>query len=170
MGKSDQSAARATAKAQADIGGRLVDFAQNQWQEAAPYRQQTSSYWSNILKGGNALQTAVAPQINMATQQYGAARKSIGEMAPGGLRDVSMRNASLSQASTKAGIYSGGIQDALARLANQANLGTQAGLSGMSGGVGAYGQAGNTYGSLAQMGASSMQGLGAGIGSLAAMI
>lgn len=170
MGKSDQSAARETARAQAQIGNRLVDFAQEQWSEASPYRQQTAKYWSNILKGGQALQSSVAPQINAVSQQYGAARKSIGEMAPGGLRDVSFRNASLSQAAAKSGIYSGGIQDALARLANQANLGTQAGLSGMGSATGAFGQAGQTYGSLAQMGAQNWSGLGAGIGSLAAMI
>jgi hypothetical protein len=170
MGKDDQSAARQTAKAQSEIGGKLVDFAQGQWREAAPYRQQTSQYWSNILKGGRPLETAVAPQINAVTQQYGMAKKGIGELPPGGLRDISMRNAGIAQAGQKASIYSGGINDALARLANQANLGTQSGLSGMQGGSSSYGQSGGTYMGLAQMGRENAMGMAQGIGSLVGMI
>jgi hypothetical protein len=171
MGKGgDTEAARATAKTQGDIGNKLVDFAQGQWNEAAPYRQQTSQYWSNILKGGQALQASVAPQINSVSRQFATAKNAVSQMPLGGSRDVSMRNLRLGEAGTKSSIYSGGINDALARLANQANLGTQTGLSGMSGGANAWGGAGSQYTSLAQLGQQNAAGLGAGIGSLVGMI
>jgi hypothetical protein len=169
-GKIDQGAARIAAQSQSDIGKEMVGFSKQMWGEAAPYRKQTGDYWSSIMKGGPQLQQAVAPQINQASQQYATAKKAAKELPPGGLRDVSMRNLDISEAGTKAGIYSGGVNEAATRLANQANMGTQAGISGMSAGTQAFGGAASTYGNLAQMGAQSLSGMMSGMGSLVAMI
>lgn len=169
-GKGDQSAARTAAQSQADIGKELVGFSKQIWGETAPQRAQTSSYWSNIIKGGPELQKSMAPQVNAATQQFSLARKTAKELPAGGLRDISLRNLDTGEAGAKTGIYSSGVSDAVMRLANQANMGTQAGLSGMSGGSGAFGGAAGTFTNLAQMGASSLTGLMGGAGSLAAMI
>lgn len=169
-GKPDQQSARIAAKSQADIGRELVGFSKQIWGEAAPQRKIASDFWTGMTKGGPELQKAVAPQVNMATQQFATARKAIKELPPGGLRDISMRNASIAEAGAKTGIYSGGVADAITRLANQGNLGTQTGLSGMGQGAGAFGGAGGTFANLAQLGAQSSAGWGQGIGSLIAMI
>ncbi len=170
MGKTDQTAARMTAQSQAQIGQSLVDFSKQMWGESAPYRKQTGDFWSSIMKGGPSLQKAVAPQINSATQQFAVAKKSAAELPPGGLRDITARNLSVAEAGAKTGIYSSGVNDAAMRLANQAAQGTQAGLSGMSGGANAYGGAGGTYMNLAQMGMQQTTGLASGLGSMVAMI
>jgi hypothetical protein len=169
-GKGDQSSARDAAKSQADIGKQMIDFSKQMWGEAAPYRKQTGDFWSNIIKGGPQLQQAVAPQINAASQQFSLARKAAKELPPGGLRDISMRNLDTSEAGAKTGIYSGGVSDAVTRLANQANLGTQAGISSMSTGSQALGGASGTYTNLAQMGAQSLGSMMSGVGSLVGMI
>ena len=169
-GKKDMEAGRQTAQAQSDIGRQMVDFSRQMWGEAAPQRKTASDFWGNVVKGGPELQRSVAPQINAATQQFATAKKAIRELPPGGLRDISMRNAAIAEAGAKTGIYSGGVNEAITRLANQGNLGTQTGLSSMGGATSAVGGAGGTYGSLAQLGAQSSAGIGQGIGSLVGMI
>jgi hypothetical protein len=169
-GKPDQTAARQAAQSQADIGKELVGFSKQIWGESAPYRKQTGDFWSSIIKGGPEGARAVAPQINQATQQFSLARKATKDLPPGGLRDISLRNLDIAEAGAKTGIYSGGVNEALTRLANQANMGTQAGISGLSQGSQSFGGAANTYTNLAQMGAQSLTGMFGGLGSLVAMV
>lgn len=169
-GKQDKEAARTMANSQADIGKEMIDFSKGLWGESAPYRKTTGNYWSNIIKGGPELHKSVAPQINAATNQFALAKKQAENMAPGGLRDASLRDINIAKAGAKTNIYSGGIADALARLSSQANFGTQAGIGGMSGANSAFGGAAGNYMNLAQMGASSMNGLFGGLGSLVGMI
>lgn len=169
-GKSDQSAATSAAQSQANVGQSLVNFSKQMWGEQAPYRKQTESLWSNVMKGGPQLQQAVAPQINSATQQFATAKKSATELAPGGLRDVTARNLNIAEAGAKTGIYSGGVNQAATQLASQAAGGTQQGISAMSGASQAYGGAAGAYTNLAQMGMQQTSGLAGGLGSLVAMI
>jgi hypothetical protein len=169
-GKGDRESARELAKSQADIGKELVGLSKGLWKESAPYRKQTADYWSNVIKGGPGLTRLVSPQLNQATRQFGLARRQAKEMAPGGVRDSTLGNLRIAEAGAKTNIMSGGVADALQRLANQANFGTQTGLSGIGGGGSQIGQAGGQYFNLAQLGAQSAGGIGSGIGSLVGMI
>ena len=170
MGMGATSSANNTANAQSNIGGQLQSYGQDQLASGTAGQQQTSQYYSNILKGGNALQSAVSPQINATSRQYANAKSSVKSMPLGGLRDVSSRNLANSEASAKSSIYSGGISDALSKLSNQSNIQSQQGLSGMTGAASAYGGAGQTYTTLAQQGSQNASGWGSGIGSLIGMI
>jgi hypothetical protein len=168
MGKGESKAASAAAASQADVAQQTLDVGKGLLAESAPARQTSMQYYTDIAKGtGPNLQRAVAPQINAASQQYYTAGRSVQNLAPGGQRDRATRDLALGQASTKSSIYSGGVNEAIARLASM-------GMGGSQMGVGAYGSAGQGFGGasqnyaqLAQMKSSMWSGLAGGFGSLA---
>jgi hypothetical protein len=169
-GKAQAQAAEKLAGIQGDIGKEMVGLSRDLWKESAPYRKQTGQYWSNIIKGGPNLTRYVAPQLNNATRQFGAQRRMVKEMEPGGVRDATLGNLRLAEAGAKTNIMSGGVADALQRLANQANFGTQTGLGGMGSGGSQVGSAAGQFTNLAQLGMQRSQGMMSGIGSMVGMI
>lgn len=141
------------AKTQAEISGKVAD-------QSMPWTTIAGNYYQDILKGGDALTKAVSPQINSATRQYGVARSRAKEMPLGGSRDRALRELNLGEASTKASITSGGVNDAIMKLAAMGESGTSTALGG-------YGSASSNLASAAQSYAQMAQGKGSAMGGLA---
>jgi hypothetical protein len=150
MGKKSQEKADTALDAQNQIAQKQTDLAEKLVSESDPARMQALNTYQGIA-GGNqpGIQKYVAPQINAATQQFYLARKSAESMAPGGMRDQAMRDISLQEASSKNQIYSGGVQDALARSASMGMSGISSGQSGLTSAAGTYGNIAGSYNDMA---------------------
>ena len=82
-----------------------------------------------------------------------------------------MREVRLGEAGTKAGIYSGGVNDAVGKIAAMGAQGTGAAMSGYSGAGSGYANVAQSYSDMAQGKGAAMGGLaGAGGGIAAAAI
>jgi hypothetical protein len=168
MGKGAAKQADVATKQMMDIAQQTFTLGKGLEQEAAPARQTAQDAYMAMATGKGAdLQRSMAPSINAATQQYYLQRKQAQEMAPGGLRDVTMRDINLQEAGTKTGIYSGGVSEALARLAAMGSGGTQAGIGAYGQAQGGYGQAGQAYAQLSASQAGAWGSLAGGLGSMA---
>ena len=144
MGKKSAEKSNAALDAQTQIAKTTTDIASDLVKESAPARKYAMNTYMGLAKGNvPGIEKLTAPQTNMAAQQFAMARKSVEQMPPGAARDAAMRDISLQEAATKNQIYSGGVNEALARTAAMGWGGTQAG-------VGAYGQAGGMYGNVGQ--------------------
>lgn len=161
MGKGATKAAGRAAESQERIAGRTLDISEGLLKEAAPGRAQVYDFLGGTIKGGPELQRAVAPSINAATQQFYLAKRAAQNLPPGGMRDQALRDVALQEAGTKTGIYSGGVNEAVQRMAAFTSGGTQAGLGGMGTSGGLMGQAGQTF---ANLGAGKAAGAGEAAG------
>jgi|GEM_PF-2816345 len=171
MGKGDMGAARIQAESVANIGKEMTGMAKELWGETSPYRKLAGGTWSDIVKGGQSMQRAMAPAMNQATGQFGVGYNKIkNELPPGGLRDISMRDMRLSEAGAKTGMANAAWSDALTRLGAFSQFGTQSGIGAMGGAGNQFQGAGGMYTNLAQLGAQNAAGIGQGVGSLVAMM
>ena len=144
MGKKSAEKSNTALDAQSKIAEKTLDIGERLLKESEPARQYAQNTYMGLAKGNvPGVEKFVAPQISAATQQFYLARKAVENMPPGAARDAAMRDLNLQEASTKTSIYSGAPAEATARLASMGWGGTQAG-------VGAFGQAGAGYSSVAQ--------------------
>ena len=168
MGSGQRKEAEKLTQTQAGIAKEQAGMAKDIGEQAMPWTTVAGKYYQDILKGGDALTKAVAPQIGAVTQQYGAARQKAKEMPLGGSRDRSMRDISIGEASTKSSIYSGGVNDAILRLAAMGESGTAASMGGYSGASGNMANAADMYSRMAQGKGSAAGGLASAGGGIAA--
>ena len=160
MGSGQRKAADEALGKQGAVVEEQMALSKNLASESAPWRAIAGKYYTDIAKGGDALTKAVAPQTNAATIQYQTALQKIKGMPLGGARDRAMREVRLGEAGTKAGIYSGGVNDAVGKIAAMGAQGTGAAMSG-------YSNAGSGYANVAQSYSDMAQGKGAAMGGLA---
>ena len=160
MGSGQRKQSEAALKQQSGLAQTQADMSRKIADESMPWTTIAGNYYKDILKGGDALTKAVAPQINSVTRQFGVARSRAKEMPLGGSRDRAMRDLNLGESTTKAGIYSGGVNDAITRLAAMGETGTGTAMGG-------YSAAGSSLANVAQSYAQMAQGKGASMGGLA---
>lgn len=169
MGKNQAKAAERTAQSQENIANRTLDIGESLLKASEPARTTAQNYYTSIVSGGPGLDKVVAPQINAATRQYNAARRAISDMPTSGYRDKALSDMRLAEAGTKAGIMSGGIEEALARLASMGWMGTQSGVGAYGSASSGLGAAGQTYAKLSSAKGESAGNAAAGLGSVAGM-
>lgn len=160
MGSGQRKSAEKALESQGGIVEKTADLSRQMAEQSAPWRTIAGKYYTDILKGGDSLTKAVSPQINATTVQYQNLLKRAKEMPLGGSRDRALRSIRMGEAGTKAGIYSGGVQDAIMKLAGMGSEGLNAALGG-------YGSAGAGFSNISQSYSDMAQGKGAALGSLA---
>jgi hypothetical protein len=144
------------AEAQTDLSRQLAD-------QSTAWTSLAGNYYQDIIKGGDSLTRAVAPQTNAATQQYALARSKAKEMPLGGSRDRALRSTNLEESSTKSSIASSGIQDAMSKIASMGSSGTSEAMSGYSAAGSGYANISKSYSDMAS-GKGSSTGALAGVG------
>lgn len=169
MGAGERKKASAALGQQSDVARKQLDLSRGIIEESAPWRAVAGNYYTGITKGGDELTKAVAPQINAVTRQYQTALKGAKELPLGGSRDRAIRETRLGEASEKAGIYSGGIKEAIDKLNSLGTAGTQMGMAGYGGSAENYGAVSRTYGQMADAKAQSVGSMAGGAGSIASM-
>lgn len=159
MGKSASKKAESSLGASADRFAALQEKLES---ESAPQRQQVGQYFSDIISGDRQKATrALAPQIEATRAQFGQAGKAIERNLPrGGVQQQARSDVAQAEAGAVGNLYTGGVNEALARLAALSTFGTQAGISAGGQGVGA-----GT--SLAELGASQNAAAMGALGSMA---
>jgi hypothetical protein len=171
MGSGERKQANAALSQQGNIAGLQTDLSRQLIGESAPWRAIAGKYYTGIAKGGDELTKAVAPQINATTVQFQNALKSAKEMPVGGSRDRALRGIRMGEAATKSNIYSGGVNDAIAKLGTMGMTGTGEGMGGFSSAGSGYANIAKSYSDMAQGKAGEAGGLaGAGGGIAAAAI
>ena len=136
MGKSASKKAESSLGASADRFAALQEKLES---ESAPQRQQVGQYFSDIISGDRQKATrALAPQIEATRAQFGQAGKAIERNLPrGGVQQQARSDVAQAEAGAVGNLYTGGVNEALARLAALSTFGTQAGISAGGQGVGA---------------------------------
>jgi hypothetical protein len=142
MGSGERSQATGALQSQSNLAQSQADLSRQLANQSGPWTTLAGNYYGNILKGGDALTKAVAPQINAVTGQYGVARQRAQETPLGGERDRALRTLNMGEAGQKSSIYSGGVQDALSKLGAMGQGGTSQALGG-------YGSAASNFASIA---------------------
>lgn len=160
MGSGERKKASAALGQQGNIANVQTDLSRQLASESAPWRAIAGKYYTGIAKGGDELTKAVAPQINAVTMQYQNALKGAKEMPLGGSRDRAIRSTRIGEAATKSGIYSGGVSDAIDKLASM-------GMSETGEAMGGYSSAGSGYANIAKSYSDMAQGKGASMGGIA---
>lgn len=129
--------------------------------QAAPWITQAGNFWSNVGSGDPLkVNAAVGPQVALSRAAYDQAGQQVSRtVGKGGLRDATLGNLQTAQAGDVSRIFTGGISDAIQRLAGLGTGEQQASLSGL----GTAQQAGN---SLANLSAAKAQAVGQGIAGL----
>lgn len=160
-----RSQAKAATSIQTNVADTSLGLSKSSLDQSAPWLKQAGDYYSSVAGGDpTKLSTAVGPQIQQSRTAYDQATAQVQRtVGKGGLRDATLGNIATAQAGDVSRIYTGGINDALQRLAGLGTQGQQLGLSSLS-------TAGNAGQSLAQLSASKAQAVGqgiAGIGSAA---
>jgi hypothetical protein len=139
MGKSAMKTAESSLGASAE---RFAALQEKLEAESAPQRKQVGTYFSDIISGDRQKATrALAPQIEATRAQFGQAGKAIERNLPrGGVQQQARSDVAQAEAGAIGSIYTGGVNEALARLAALSTFGTQAGISaggqGISAGTG----------------------------------
>lgn len=169
MGKGAAKKAEIQSASQGEAARKSMEVSGELLEETAPARKQALGTYGAIASGKpGELQRAVAPSINAATGQFYMARRNAQNMPPGGARDQALRDINMQEASTKSSVYSGGVSDALSKLATMGGAGAQLALSGIGQAGGIYGNTAEAYAQLASSkGASAGSAAGAG-GAIAA--
>jgi len=136
MGKGAGKAAQSTLTSAAD---RFATLQEKLEAESAPQRKQVGSYFSDIISGDRQKATrALAPQIEATRAQFGQARKAIERnIGRGGVQEQARADLGQAEAGAIGHLYTGGVNEALARLGALSTWGTQAGISSGQGAVGA---------------------------------
>ncbi len=142
MGKGASRKAESTLGASAD---RFAALQEKLEAESAPQRKQVGNYFSDIISGDRQKATrALAPQIEATRAQFGQAGKAIERNLPrGGVQQQARSDIAQAEAGAIGNLYTGGVNEALARLASLSTWGTQAGISAGQGAVGAGGSLAN---------------------------
>jgi hypothetical protein len=145
MGKSAMKTAESSLGASAERFAALQEKLES---ESAPQRKQVGTYFSDIISGDRQKATrALAPQIEATRAQFGQAGKAIERNLPrGGVQQQARSDVAQAEAGAVGNLYTGGVNEALARLAALSTFGTQAGIS-------AGGQGISAGSSLAELGA-----------------
>lgn len=175
--------AKAAQKQQLGIENQLLGITKQQAnigqqysQIGIPALQNSSNYWTSILKGGPQAQQAVGPVAGLMGQQYaGAARSLQGSLPAGGETNLALANLKAQQAQQTGQLYQG-LQPTAAQQLTAIGTGAGQTGAGTTGAGGFLGYAGVNAGqgalqSMLQQQMMQMQsgaGLGAGIGSLMA--
>jgi hypothetical protein len=171
MGSGDRKSAQGALQQQAGLAQTQTDMSRKLADQSMPWTTLAGNYYKDILKGGDTLTKAVAPQINAVTGQFALARQKAKEQPLGGSRDRALREMNLGEAGTKSNIYSGGVNDAVTRLGMMGETGTQNAMGGYGSAASNFSNIAQQYGQMAQGKAGSMGGLaGAGGGVAAAAI
>lgn len=146
MGKGASKAAESTLTSSAS---RFADLQEKLEAESAPHRQQVGNYFSDIISGDRQKATrALAPQIEATRAQFGQARKAIERNLPrGGVKEQAESDVAQAEAGAVGNLYTGGVNEALARLGALSTFGTQAGINAGQGAVSAGGALANLAGS-----------------------
>lgn len=171
MGSGQRKSAESALNQQVGLASKQADVSEKVVNQALPWTTLAGKYYQDILKGGDALTKAVSPQIGSVAGQFGVARQRAKEQPLGGSRDRALRELDLGEASTKSNIYSGGINDAVSRLASMGESGTSTGLGGYGNASSNLANASASFSQMAQGKGSALGGLsGAGGGIAAAAI
>lgn len=161
MGSGERAEAKKLTKQQGEIAGQSVDLSKQITDLAMPWLEQAGSYYSDVTKGGRAMEKAMGPEVNAVSSQYTQALRGMQErLPPGGQRDRALRDWQIGRAGAIGGTYAGGAREALDRLAA---LGS--GSTGM--GLGGYGQAISGLGAAAQANAQMAGGKSSAVGGMA---
>ena len=168
MGSGERRSARTALGRQSGIAESIADISRRTAEESMPWTTIAGNYYKDILKGGDALVKAVAPKLQAVTRQFGKARSAAKEMPLGGSRDRALRELRLGEASTKSGIMSGGIEDAIASLANMGKGGTATAIGGFGTSAGTFGDVAGAYSNLASGKLNALGGAASGGGAAAA--
>lgn len=168
MGSGERKKAEAATNQQMNIASTQADVSRGLIEQARPWTTIAGKYYGDVLKGGDSLTKAVAPQVNAVTGQYAVAKKAAAEMPLGGSRDRAMRDLRLGEATTKSSIYSGGVQDALGRIAELGQTGTSTGMGGYSAAGAGYSGAAKAFSDLAAGKSGAAGGMGQAGGALGA--
>ncbi len=170
MGKGASKAAESAARSQSDVAQQTLDFAKNIYSRYAPGAEQAQTFYSAAAKGSTPeLTKLLAPSLNQATNQFNTQRRMALNLAPGGARDLTLRNLSLGEAQTKSGMLSSGVDRALSQLFSGGMAGSQTSLSGYGQAGAGFGGASQNLSSIAAQQASAWGSLGSGMGSLAGL-
>jgi hypothetical protein len=164
---------RARAQAQQNLG-RVSAFGAVPEQQArtlygigTPSLQQYQQYLQGVMKGGQPLIQATAPQIQNAEQQFNVAERQIAN-APRDFQNRYMQDLRLREAAAKTGIYSGAQAAAPGQLGQLGLASINAALGAGQQTIGAGLGTAQGYLNLAQQQAALAENLGAGIGGLLA--
>ena len=170
MGKSAQKAATGTADAQLALANRTADIGEGLLKEAQPARETAQNAYLAVA-GGDPTKTAQfsAPSLNAITRNYAAASKSLDNMPMGGAKDRAQRSLITGQASDRSNVLTGGVQEALARLASMGMGGTQTGVGAYGQASSGMGQAGQTYSNLSSAKGQSAGSAAGGLGTVAGL-
>lgn len=161
MGSGERKKATEATTAQNEIAKTQTDLSKKIFDTASPWYTLAGSYYGDVAKGGKDLQRVVAPQVNAASDQYTIALNAMkNSLPPGGQRDRALRDWQISRAGTMSDIYSGGVGNAIERMASM-------GGAGMGMGLGGYGNAANTYGNVSNAQSNMASGKSAASGGLA---
>jgi hypothetical protein len=160
MGSGQRKASEAALQQQSALAQDQANLSRKTAERADPWSALAGKYYTDVVTGGDALMRATAPQMNAATGQFSLARQRAKEMPLGGLRDRALRDLNATEAATKSSILSGGVNDALAKLASM-------GLGGTDMALGGYGAASNNLSNIAQSYAQMAQGKGSSMAGLA---
>jgi hypothetical protein len=160
MGSGERKKAANAMENQSAVVSEQTDMARKLKEQSEPWTALAGKYYSGIAKGGDELTSAVAPQVNAATLQYQTALQKAKQMPAGGSRDRAIRSINLGEGSTKANIYSGGVNDAVLKLATMGSTGTGEAMGG-------YNAAGSGYANIAKSYSDMAQGKGAAAGGMA---
>lgn len=136
MGKSASKASQALSSQAAN---RFSDLSSQLSSEAAPGRALVNSTYSNIIKGGPAAYSSIAPQVDFAKQQYQNARQTVRDTAPaGGAFNTANNTLANGEAQTVSNLYRDNINNALNGLNSSSQsstgqaLGATSGVSGIA--------------------------------------
>lgn len=161
MGSGERKQATEALNKQADIAEKQSKLSDTLEAEADPLRKIASTYWTDVTKGGGSLARIVQPQISLVDQQYKTALDQIKERTPaGGQMDRAIRDWRLAKTGTRAGIYAGGVRDAVSNLGNLGLNLTSNAAGNYSNTAQTLGQVASTFGNMAQGKQSSMMGAG----------
>ncbi len=169
MGSGERAQAKTATTQQGKIADTQTELGRQLTGLGVPWLKTSGDYWKSVIEGGAPLERAVAPQINTASAQYTQALKSMKEsLPPGGQRDRALRDWQIARAGTMSNIYSGGVNDALNRLASVGSDITGQGMGGYGSASAGYGNVANTYAQMASGKAGAAGGLGTGAGMMTA--
>jgi hypothetical protein len=170
MGSGERKKASSALQQQGLFAQRQGNLSRQLLDESAPWRAIAGKYYTDVAKGGDELTRSVAPQINATTMQYQTALKRAREMPAGGSRDRMVREIRLGEAGTKAGIYSGGVQDAVNKLTSMSQFNTGAGMEGYGAAGSGYSSVARSYSDMARDKGQQVAGMAGGLGGLTAMV